>query len=181
MQRRCNSMTIGEKIKFLRKEKGLTQKELSERSDIPVITIRQYEAEKYNPKTDAVFKLCVGLDCKITDLIDDEQKKFYRYFDCIPLPKEAEKKTQKNISIETYKYLPYIKNSDLKDNLLTIVNFLLDQLNTEGKKEAVKRVFELTEIKRYEKDIKNDTSTSETVTDNSKIITDSSEIITDNQ
>ncbi len=166
-------MTIGEKIKFLRKEKGLTQKELSERSGIPAITIRQYEAEKYNPKTDAIFKLCVGLDCKITDLIDDEQKKFYRYFDYdyIQLPKEAEKKNTKNISIEICECLPYIKNSDLKDNLLTIVKYL-DQLNTEGKKEAVKRVFELTEIKRYAKDIKNDTFTSETVTDSSEIITD---------
>ena len=40
-------MTVGQKIKMLRKEKGITQKELAEITRIAEITIRQYEAGKY--------------------------------------------------------------------------------------------------------------------------------------
>ena len=76
--------SISKKIRSLRKEKGLTQKELSRKSGIAEITIRQYEAGKYNPKPDAVMKLCIGLDCNVTDLIDKEHQKYYRIFDNIP-------------------------------------------------------------------------------------------------
>lgn len=74
-------MSVADNIKYLRKKRKMTQKELAEKSGLAVITIQQYEAGKYNPKPEAVIKLCVGLDCRITDIIDDEQKKYYRIFD----------------------------------------------------------------------------------------------------
>lgn len=74
-------MSIANNIKQLRKQKHLTQKQLAEKSGLAVITIQQYEAGKFNPKPDTVMKLCVGLDCKITDIIDDETQKYYRMFD----------------------------------------------------------------------------------------------------
>lgn len=74
-------MSIADNIKLLRKQKNITQKQLSEKSGLAVITIQQYEAGKFNPKPDAVMKLCVGLNCKITDIIDDETQKYYRMFD----------------------------------------------------------------------------------------------------
>lgn len=74
-------MAIGEQIKKLRKQQHMTQKQLAEKAGIAEITIRQYEAEKYNPKINALNKLCIALDCKITDLIDEESKKYYRMFD----------------------------------------------------------------------------------------------------
>lgn len=77
------NMAIGEQIKKLRKQQHMTQKQLAKESGIAEITIRQYEAGKYNPKPDAVMKLCVGLNCKITDIIDDETQKYYRMFDNI--------------------------------------------------------------------------------------------------
>lgn len=77
-------MSIADNIKQLRKQKHLTQKQLAEKSGLAVITIQEYEANKYNPKPDAIMKLCVGLDCKVIDIIDDEHKKYYRMFDHIP-------------------------------------------------------------------------------------------------
>ncbi|MDE7131318.1 MAG: helix-turn-helix transcriptional regulator [Lachnospiraceae bacterium] len=74
-------MAIGEQIKILRKQHHLTQKQLAEKAGIAEITIRQYEAGKYNPKINALSKLCLALDCKITDLIDEDSKKYYRMFD----------------------------------------------------------------------------------------------------
>lgn len=55
-------MDIGDIIKKLRKEKGLTQKKLAELTGIAEITIRQYEAKKYVPKTQQLKKLCKALD-----------------------------------------------------------------------------------------------------------------------
>lgn len=74
-------MSIAANIKKLRKQNHMTQKQLAIKSGLAVITIQQYEAGKFNPKPDAVMKLCVGLNCKITDIIDDETKKYYRIFD----------------------------------------------------------------------------------------------------
>lgn len=76
-------MSIADNIKQLRKQNHMTQKQLAERSGLAVITIQQYEAGKFSPKPDAVMKLCVGLNCKITDIIDDETQKYYRMFDNI--------------------------------------------------------------------------------------------------
>lgn len=76
-------MSIAANIKKLRKQNHMTQKQLAIKSGLAVITIQQYEAGKFNPKPDAVMKLCVGLNCKITDIIDDETKKYYRIFDAI--------------------------------------------------------------------------------------------------
>ena len=61
-------MSIGKNIKAIRKEKGLTQKKLAELSGIAEITIRQYEAEKYRPKVEAVKKLAVALEVSPFDI-----------------------------------------------------------------------------------------------------------------
>lgn len=55
-------MDIGDIIRKLRKEKGLTQKKLAELTGIAEITIRQYEAKKYIPKTQQLQKLCKALE-----------------------------------------------------------------------------------------------------------------------
>lgn len=54
-------MTIGEKIKAKRLEKGLTQKRLGELSGIAEPTIRRYESGKLNPKLDTIKKIAEGL------------------------------------------------------------------------------------------------------------------------
>lgn len=74
-------MSIGESIRNLRKKAGFTQKQLAKKVGVNEVTIRSYEAEKYNPKMNTLTKLCVALDCKITDLIDEDSKKYYRMFD----------------------------------------------------------------------------------------------------
>lgn len=66
-----SNQTIGKKIRGLRKERGLTQKELSQRTGIAEITIRQYEAGKYIPKMEALSKLCIALECKPTDISNE--------------------------------------------------------------------------------------------------------------
>lgn len=75
-------MAIGEQIKQLRKQQHLTQKQLSEKSGIAEITIRQYEADRYNPKIEALKRLATALNCEVSD-IDESltiNKKLYNNF-----------------------------------------------------------------------------------------------------
>ena len=56
-------MTTGQRIKTIRKEKGLTQKALGELCGIAEPTIRQYESGRLNPKFETIEKIATkGLD-----------------------------------------------------------------------------------------------------------------------
>lgn len=61
-------MTIGENIRRIRKEKGLTQKQLGERCGINEANIRKYELNNANPKTETLKKISNALGCNIIDL-----------------------------------------------------------------------------------------------------------------
>lgn len=54
-------MTIGERIRNLRKTRNLTQKQLGELSGIAEPTIRRYELGKLNPKYETIKKIAVAL------------------------------------------------------------------------------------------------------------------------
>ena len=54
-------MNIGEKIKLRRAELKLSQRDLSDKSDIPYRTIQQYEAGKFKPKAENMNKLLDAL------------------------------------------------------------------------------------------------------------------------
>ena len=124
-------MSIAENIKYLRKKYNLTQKQLAEKSGLAVITIQQYEAGKYEPKSDSIYKLRKAFECNIHEIID---KPFdLMVADDIPWTSIEDN----SLSLQT-------KNMD-EFNLLTDYR----KLNTNGKIEANKRVEELTEIKRY--------------------------------
>ncbi len=55
-------MNVGERIKSLRKDRGLTQKELSKLSSISEISIRKYENGDRQPKQKAIYHLAKALD-----------------------------------------------------------------------------------------------------------------------
>lgn len=61
-------MSIADNIKYLRKRKNITQKQLAEASGLAVITIQQYEAGKYEPKIESLYKLRNALGCDINEL-----------------------------------------------------------------------------------------------------------------
>ena len=54
-------MTVGEKIQVVRKEKGLSQKDLAEKTGLSIATIQGYEHGKYNPKVENVRKIALAL------------------------------------------------------------------------------------------------------------------------
>ena len=54
-------MTLGERIKQLRQEKGLTQKAMGERCGMPDSQIRQYESGKIIPKLEQIVRMAAAL------------------------------------------------------------------------------------------------------------------------
>lgn len=67
-------MNSGEKIRLYRKARGLSQKQLASKTGIAEITIRQYEAGRYEPKLEKLRKLASALDVTIADLNPDCSK-----------------------------------------------------------------------------------------------------------
>lgn len=63
-------MTVGEQIKFYRTESNMTQKKLSKLTGIAEITIRQYEAGKYQPKIGNLQKIADILNIPLAALLD---------------------------------------------------------------------------------------------------------------
>ena len=50
-------MNIGERIRKIRIEKGMTQKEIAEKCGINDANIRKYESGRQNPKIDTIEKI----------------------------------------------------------------------------------------------------------------------------
>ena len=63
-------MTIGERIKQARKAKGLTQKELAEKTGLSIGTVQGYEQRKYKPKMASIEKIVSALNVPVSDLLD---------------------------------------------------------------------------------------------------------------
>lgn len=74
-------MNIGQKIKEVRKQKSLTQKELGKRAGISQQQIAQYENGKLKPKIETIEKIADALKVPIFHLIDgtlEEKLEVYR-------------------------------------------------------------------------------------------------------
>lgn len=129
-------MTVGENIKRIRNEKGLTQKQLGELCGINEVQIRRYElgGKNANPKIETIQKIADALkvDWKIF-ITEDYVEKKEQELDSLLSQSEAIKMVGKAFDD------PYAENMLLSYSLL----------NKRGKKEAFNRVEELTEIPRY--------------------------------
>ena len=130
-------MSVGENIKQIRTHKKMTQKELGEKlGGITQQQIGQWENGNKNPKLETIQKLATALEVSLFDLVDKEE------FD-------------KAIQIETKSRIKHQIDNGI---ITTLPSSLLDnysKLNDTGKREADKRVEELTEIPRYTQKEKN--------------------------
>ena len=63
-------MTIGDRIRALRKEKGLTQKELAQKLGVSASMIGQYETSVRKPKFETVEKIADALGVNTMEIVD---------------------------------------------------------------------------------------------------------------
>lgn len=118
-------MTVNEKIRDLRIQKKWTQKQLANRAGIAIITLQQYELGKRIPKTSQLVKIANAFSVPINYFLTDWED----------LLNEETYKTSEKERIEIYNEKALLRS--------------YHRLNETGKKEAQKRVDELTEISRF--------------------------------
>ena len=66
----------GTKLRIVRVRRGLSQSELAEASGVPKTTIQRFEQEPNKidgTKIRTLCGLCEALDCKVTDIIEDDE------------------------------------------------------------------------------------------------------------
>ena len=121
----------GDMIRKCRTEKGLTQKKLGELCGIADSNIRKYESGNQNPKIETLQKIADALDIPVKRLLagkiisrDELKEKLSEYGLTHLVPDTEEERTV----LENCK-----------------------KLNETGKKEAAKRVEELTHLEKYTK------------------------------
>lgn len=139
-------MTIGERIKEIRKKKGLTQKQLGEALGVSYQTIAQWENNLRNPKHETLRKLAAALDLKWYELYpEEEQGEVIQSYMLDKLNRERPK-FRKLSDSEAQKsgFLQFDSDTDR-------LSYFFSQLNDEGQTVAADRVQELTEIPKYKK------------------------------
>lgn len=66
----------GTKLRVLRVQRGFSQAELSRRSGVPMRTLQKFENNPHqidHTKLDTYCQLCLALDCRIPDILEDEE------------------------------------------------------------------------------------------------------------
>lgn len=63
---------IGEKIRFIRESKGITQQDLAAACNFEKANMSRIEAGRTNPTISTLYKISQALGVKITDLVDVE-------------------------------------------------------------------------------------------------------------
>lgn len=66
-------MQIGDRIKALRKEEGMTQKELAQRAGISRSYLADTEANRYNPSIETLGKIAEALSVPVSALLSDSE------------------------------------------------------------------------------------------------------------
>lgn len=61
------------KLKRIRTERGLTQKQLALMTDINLRNLQNYEQCRKNVPLEMILKMCLVLGCEAKDLIEDEE------------------------------------------------------------------------------------------------------------
>ena len=117
-------------IKAMRKEKGLTQKQLGEKCGMKESQIRKYELGNGNPKLETLERIADALNEPVHIFLQGDLTKEYVNKIFPPLTMEVSLEGPDGMMIEKIIQCFY-------------------SLNAKGKEEAQKRIEELLEISRY--------------------------------
>ena len=127
-------MSVGNNIKKLRLEKGLTQKGLGEKCGMADSAIRRYENGPLVPKLSTLNKIASSLEVPLTALLDSN--------DVIELERQTPKSLVVNAKIQG--------SIQEIENIVAIAN-AIDKLNYKGQKQAIEQVEMLGKIPEFQK------------------------------
>ncbi|CCX58195.1 dNA-binding helix-turn-helix protein [Blautia hydrogenotrophica CAG:147] len=144
--------SVGEIIKKLRIERGLTQKQLGELCEMADSAIRRYENGRANPKIETLQKIANALNVNVSELRNDFQIFKDNIVDESGILSSAKKADvlQNDLWAEFQKR-KIIEKLDITPDKQELL-FEYNKLNKIGRNEAVKRVKDLTFNPEYRKD-----------------------------
>lgn len=126
-----NYANAGKLIKEARKNKGLTQKQLAEKTGLATVTIQQYERNLREPRLKNIIKIANALNVSPESLFGSTRIGFTTEFD-------REK-------------LNYYNPGIFSEGNIRYMSELLDQLNFAGQEKALEQIELLTKIPEYKK------------------------------
>lgn len=130
-----------DRLKYYRKLKKMTQKELADQTGLSTGTIQQYELGKRNPKYETLCKIAEVLDLPVSYFIDSSQ---------IGVMVEDDGQKVKNSNIHLEKL--FSEADEQQQRALNRMLAYMEQLNNLGLEKALDQVELLTEIKKYKKE-----------------------------
>ena len=83
-------MIISERIFYLMKEKGMSQKTFSDRTGISQSTISDWKRKKTNPAADKIMLICDVLEITPYELLSGIEKSRYTQLDYVIVDKQSE-------------------------------------------------------------------------------------------
>lgn len=137
-------MDIGLKIKEKRNAAGLTQSQLAELSGVAVITIRQYESNKRQPRADQLRAIASALGVTVDYLLDVKPAHAVD-------PNETPEDKEKRLGMREGALSNAPRAEDVEAQNKADMLEAMDKLNIPGQQEAVKRVQEMGYIDRYKR------------------------------
>lgn len=150
-------MTIGERIKKIRQENGLSQKELGKKLNVSQQMIGQWETGKSNPKIETLRRIADTLEIGLWEIVElDQMDLNTRIQEIKKMISQLTPEGLKEFDRLTTEALNENQESIQKKQETTAVQSkemlrAYSRLNNAGRKEAVKRINELAEIPRYTK------------------------------
>ena len=112
------SEILGQRIKFYRKQKRLSQEKLSELSDLHPTYIGQLERGEKNASIESIYKISIGLQIPITQLLEKLDE--YNMMELIEQNNRDE--NHENIPLQAYELLS-LENVENQRILLKILQY----------------------------------------------------------
>lgn len=144
---------ISSQIRMFRKRMKLTQDELAERLGINRATISKYESGVIVPPIEQIRKIAHILDVSLIDILD-LQPEGDKQEDRVLLTQLISElfSSQKDFPVEMLSSLYYFDENGLRfdDGIIRELIETYESLNIEGKRKALERITELSEIPKYQ-------------------------------
>lgn len=136
-------MTVGKRIKELRKSKGWTQKELALKSGVAEITIRQYESDKRQPRLEQLKHIAKVFNLYVGELLADNYEEYKEEIVNDFSVKITHALENASVNTQTSYEVPD-KSEQMND--------LFKTLNDTGQEKAIEHVELLTKVPEYRKE-----------------------------
>ena len=128
-------MTTGERIRNARKKKGLTQKALGEKCNMPDSQIRQYELGMVNPKIEQLRRIASALGVGLEVFLTNDEQSLFESMANLYLKSDSDMQELESLDEHTS-----------QENCL-IVKFR--ELNEKGRNKVVDYAEDLSKTKEY--------------------------------